>query len=176
MTLEEFVESGFVPESHNGQLARILGRNMLPDVRQNYDSSIVAEAKESLEHSFTFAGITERFDKSMLLIAMAMGWDDVFYRSQGVNTQRPKSEQLTNRQTLLIEQCNQMDLKIYDFAVSLLNRRVQEIVGFERLLVNFCEANRRNHDLIKGINMLSHHKNLLREDQKDAALSVSNIE
>jgi hypothetical protein len=73
-------------------------------------------AKENLEHHFLIAGLTERFDETVVLLSLLMGWRTLAYQAHNQGTQRtntPRSEQYNEP---LAWQMNALDLKLYEFA------------------------------------------------------------
>lgn len=78
MSLEEYLESGFTGQAGDGQ-TRLLSGSHLPGRpgvagREPLDESDLQRALENIDRHFVFAGIQERFEESLLLMARSLGW------------------------------------------------------------------------------------------------------
>jgi hypothetical protein len=78
------------------------------------------EAKASLR-DFTFVGIQERFDESIVLLQRTLGLGLVPYISSHVSIEgaRPSVEDIPGEQRALIAEHNRLDSELYRFAVEL---------------------------------------------------------
>ena len=57
--------------------------------RSTRHSSVLREAKKNLRRHFSFVGISERFDETLLLLGRTLGWRHVYYRPKLVNKNKP---------------------------------------------------------------------------------------
>jgi hypothetical protein len=118
MSFEEFVTSGIdAVEVENGQTRQLSG------IADAVPGHIMLEAAiRHLEESFTVAGITERFDESLLLLRGALRWPLRFYRI--TNASGVAQGDISPEGRRLVEARNDLDLQLYDAAVELFERRL----------------------------------------------------
>src|SRR5438876_241275 len=85
MTLRDFVESGISRELDNGQCAWLGWSVDLVARGDRTSPELLARAKRHLEEWFVIAGITERFDETLLLLKDRLGWTrSIYYREENV--------------------------------------------------------------------------------------------
>ena len=104
------------------------------------------EAKANLRE-FTFVGIQERFEESLVLLQRKLGLGFVPYWDRHVNTSRPAVEEVSDADRALIEEYNQLDIELYRFASELFEEDVAAAGeglarDVERLRVVASDANR----------------------------------
>jgi len=104
-----------------------------------------AEAINSIDKEFVFFGLVERFDESLLLFRQAMkslGQNvDIRYESQNTGQRLDASKQLSRSTYDQIALDNNTDFELYDAAVKIFDKRVQNYSGdFERDLYYFRKA------------------------------------
>ncbi|HYX84818.1 MAG TPA: hypothetical protein VE777_07595 [Gaiellales bacterium] len=138
MSLEEYVESGLALEMDNSQTRAIAGDIGTPF--GECTAEMLELAKRHLDEHFSWVGLTERFDESLLLLRRTLEWRDVRYVS--VNVARSRSE-LTPAQRELIERRNRLDLELYEHAGRLFDARIAAEPGFADELRRFRRANSR---------------------------------
>ncbi len=118
MSFEEFVTSGIdaveVENGHTRQLSGIADAVPGP--------AMLEAAIQHLEESFTVAGITERFDESLLLLRGALRWPVRFYRT--TNASGVAGADISPEARRLVEARNVLDVQLYDAAVELFERRL----------------------------------------------------
>ncbi|WP_175966642.1 sulfotransferase family 2 domain-containing protein [Burkholderia sp. BCC0322] len=132
MSLCEFVSSDNLVISDSAQ--NMMTRYLAPSVewkkeRGYYDAALVEEAKRNLVEYFHFFGLTEQFDRSLLILAHTLGirpWE----RSEALLTNRnPKKASfnsgynITPDEADVLRDFNLMDIELYEFAVKEFNRR-----------------------------------------------------
>ena len=71
MTLHEYVTSGIAGELENGQTALLAG---FEQGAPSDDATILDRALANIEASFMAVGMTEDFDRSVVLFKLALGW------------------------------------------------------------------------------------------------------
>jgi hypothetical protein len=76
------------------------------------DRASLERAKFNLLRDFTFCGLTERFDESVLILARRLGWLSVFYLTKNVSTDRVVPDDLRQRTRANLE----LDEELYAFA------------------------------------------------------------
>jgi hypothetical protein len=112
-SIEEALESGLPPLTNLA--TRLLCRD--PSPSRDLPPKALDDAKENLR-AFEFVGIQERLAESMLLLQRALGLDLVAYEEQ-LDDSDTVVEEISNEQRALIEECNQLDLELYTFALGL---------------------------------------------------------
>ncbi|KVA35636.1 capsular biosynthesis protein [Burkholderia cepacia] len=141
MSLCEFVSSDnlVISDSAQNMMTRYLApRAEWKKERGYYDAALVAEAKRNLVEYFHFFGLTEQFDRSLLILAHTLGirpWE----RSETLLTNRnPKKTSFSSGYNTTVEEAgilrdyNLMDIELYEFAVKEFNRRFD--MSYQRLV------------------------------------------
>ena len=109
LSLQDFVVSDLAAEFHNQQTQMVAGMDRPAD-----DPEALVRAKKNLTGCVALAGITERFDESLLLCRSLFGWKHVFYHRANVNRRRPHLEDISRATIASIEQRNTLDLELYE--------------------------------------------------------------
>lgn len=112
MSLGETVESGVIPMLDNGQ-TRVLGEwwgeygTCPPEAADR--------AMENIDSHVAMAGLTERYDESLLLMARTFGWPwwSMLYVRRNVAPNRPPAAEIPRDVLSRIEELNQVDLDLY---------------------------------------------------------------
>ena len=112
MDIHSFATSDLTSEIDNDQVRRISGS----DAEVLADSDL-ARAVENLEHSFSFVGICEEYDRSLVLLSRQFpGWD-IRYVVKNVSRKEPVSSQQAYDKTLdQIRSRNSLDSELYKYA------------------------------------------------------------
>ncbi len=103
-TLDTFLQTGAFS---NFMTKRIAG---------DYD---VSAAKRALSETFSFVGLTERFDESLVLMKTALGMEDldIRYERRNANTVDAGGETQLDEGTLgRVRENNALDIELYEFA------------------------------------------------------------
>jgi Galactose-3-O-sulfotransferase len=121
LTLEEF----FLQKHEHNLQSRILAgpnsRELFPSV---CNAASLAAAKENLARHFIVVGLTERFDETLALLKVLLGWKVKRYRSFRVADNRI-SKQLVEPATLaLIHEWERFDIALYSYASSLFEKAI----------------------------------------------------
>lgn len=101
---------------------------------------MLAAAKENLDRRFAAVGVAERFDESLVLLRLRLGWKAVLYRRRRVNEARPGQSTLASEEMDAIMRHNELDRELYEYAVQRLDREIDllgsrfqiELAAFER--------------------------------------------
>jgi len=84
----------------------------------------VKSAKFNLKHVFAATGITEQFDESLKLFKSVLGWNRIpEYTNKNITKKRPPLSEIPRKTIDLIEEYNQADLELYNYAKYLFNKR-----------------------------------------------------
>jgi hypothetical protein len=121
MSLEEYAERAPAPELRNGQTRMVVGLTGATPL----PPEALEIAKEHLTRHFAVAGLTERFDESLLLMQKRFGWRNVLYVRRKVSPNRPPERVISpaSRQAILAN--NSLDAALHQFAGEQLERLVQ---------------------------------------------------
>jgi hypothetical protein len=139
-TLEDFVAEFSCREIDNDQTRRIAGVEP-PFGRCTVQT--LERAKRNVRERFAFAGTTDRFDESMIVLKGLLGWKHVFYLPELVNDARPQRDALPARTIDLISEHNHHDLELYNYAAALLEKRIALLGNsFAAEVEHFRDANR----------------------------------
>lgn len=108
------------------------------------DEADFARAKENLDRSFIVAGLTERFDETLAMFQLKLGWPLRGYTRENVNVAKPKSSILTADELKEIRSCHEMDCEIYESVSKRFAAQVEEEGEAFRLQVkNLGKASKR---------------------------------
>jgi hypothetical protein len=140
LTLEEYVSSGVLTEMDNGQVRLLSGHD--DDIPfGECTSDLLDQAKRNLLDHFLVAGLTERFDESLLLMRRRLGWTTLpFYRRENVAARRTRVDELAASTIALINRHNELDRALYQWAAERLQRALNE-EGLQGQLALFRRMN-----------------------------------
>ena len=122
-SLEEFVSSGALLETDNGQTRRLSG--LRPSFGQ-CSAEMLERAKENVRAYFSVVGLSERFDESLLLMKRLFGWTSIFYLREKATRRRPNKADLPDRVIRTVLEYNQLDRQLYRFAGELLDQALAD--------------------------------------------------
>jgi Sulfotransferase family len=106
-------------------------------------TDILEIAKKNLQDHFTVVGLSERFDESLLLFRKRLGWRNIYYVKQNVTKGRPAKELLPPATVRLIEQHNELDMALYEYARQRFEESIkEEEAEFKNELSRFQRNNR----------------------------------
>ena len=112
-------------EVDNGMTRRISGFS--PPIGQ-CSQAMLSRAKANLEESFTFVGLAERFDESLVLMSRLLGWPEVpLYYPMNVNTRSADRVELDPAAAELVRSHNALDVELYRFATELFAAQISQI-------------------------------------------------
>lgn len=140
ISLHEFASSFPLLELENDQTRRIAG------VPGPCTSADLERAKERLVNDFTFVGLTERFDESVVLLKRRLGWrKPLQYYPENVSADlRMPPAPLDAGTVAVIHERNAYDLELHAFARELFDQaRAKELAsGFDEEVAAFRRHNR----------------------------------
>jgi len=119
VSLDKFLLETKLHELDNGQLRVIVGgstdyfTNRTP--RGECSEQMLQTAQRHIEESFCVAGVTERFDETVLLLGKTLGWKSCRYlrRNKGRTTAERKTLDPVVRAE--VQQRNELDYRLYDW-------------------------------------------------------------
>jgi hypothetical protein len=154
--LREYLTSGKSDELNNGQVRLISGvGDSVPFGECTPD--LLRKAQHNLEEHFSFVGLSERFDESLLLLRNMFGWKIPFYTRKNVTKKQVLKRNITQETLDIIKSYNQLDLQLYEYAKQRFQQELEaqppsfkeEIQRFKRWNKNYnklCFIKRQNID------------------------------
>jgi hypothetical protein len=136
--LRDYIESGIVSESRNGQAYMLVGSQAMKQ-----GENVAELAKEILREKFAIVGTAERFDESLLVMKAVLGWKIPFYISLNVTRNKPKRSQIDPATLALIEKYNQIDFELYELADQMLDELLKKHVPFAKVQLFFFRLGNR---------------------------------
>lgn len=91
------------------------------------DKDCFKEALKNIDQRFEFVGVTEDFEKSLLLLAKKMKWRLPNYRSRNKNKQSSLADELRNEFGKEVLERNAWDQKLYEHAKNRLDQETQKL-------------------------------------------------
>lgn len=150
MGLADVIRSGIMPMLDNGQTRVLSG--WWGEVGE-CPPEAADEAMENIDRHVAVAGVTERFDESLLLMGRELGWSwpKMLYVSRNVSRDRPRAEDLPEETVDLIREHNRVDTELY----RRVQKRFEEAVAglgtpFSLAAATFRGANRA-YGRVKGL-------------------------
>jgi len=89
-----------------------------------FTAEIFEIAKENLLRHFCVVGLSERFEESLALMKLRLGWKLQRYSSFNVSRTRPRKADVPRSILDLIEERNSFDISLYDYAARLFQTAV----------------------------------------------------
>lgn len=139
-TLASYVTSGSALEADNSQVRAISGDLDTPFGGCSPD--MLERAKRNIEEHFSFVGMTERFDESLILLRRTFGWKPPYYVAANV-TPSSRKEAVPASTRAVIEEMNALDRQLYDWADERFAAAIASSPGFDEELGRFRRRNRR---------------------------------
>lgn len=135
MSLKDVLYNEMTPDLDNGQTRLLSG--VWNDVPCGYCSADMLErAKRNIQDHFAVVGLVGEFDKTLILLMRVFGWKwrNSLCVKANVAPTRPHKEDLSQGALDVIEQYNELDLELYDFAQAVFEERIGQ---FEHLTLQF---------------------------------------
>lgn len=116
MSLADFASAGLSGEMDNGQVRLLSGHDQ--DIPCGHcTADLLDTAKRNIEQHFAVAGLTERFDESLVLMGIELGWNwTPYYLNRNVTKDKPVAKQIDPFALKSIEQANPLDFELYGWA------------------------------------------------------------
>jgi len=173
ITLADFVSSGISPQTDNCQTRFLSGE--LPGFGQ-CTGEMLEKAKNNLREHFIVAGLTERFDESVLLMQKALKWTTPCYVKQNISSQRSQKEEIDQATLETILRFNELDTELYNFAQELLEGQIeQQGAGFEKELEEFRTAIRLFEEKSRKWRSIKKGLSISRNIKRFVKLKISNL-
>lgn len=139
-SLEDYIKDGDIYYGNNPLVKAFLN---IRDPKVLVDEILFKKATKILTDKYTFIGLTEAFDESLVLLdsLYKMNIKGYVKRNVGTNYDRDK---LDPNLIDLFNKHNPFDVKFYEFAEKLFWNKISSLgIGFESDLVTFKERNKR---------------------------------
>lgn len=142
MNVKEFACSGIDLLTDNGQTRLISGIWDKVDFGKCTTEHLQL-AKHNLKTHFSMVGLTEEFDKTLILLKRAFGWKLPLYYKRNVGENRPPNSEIQEDDRRIIESMNTLDIELYRYT----KERFEELISqqgesFGRELKKFQLLNR----------------------------------
>jgi hypothetical protein len=140
LSIEEYIRGGVSLEMDNSQTRAIAGDLSTPFGACT--DQMLDRAKRNLEERFAVAGLTERFDETLILMSKVFGWSRLHYVRANVAPQRDHVE-ITDEARALIAEHNRLDDELYAFATERFDDALLPYPSFADDVAHFKRANAR---------------------------------
>jgi hypothetical protein len=84
---------------------------------------MLEQAKENLRKRMTMFGLAERFDESLVLVKRRLGFANILYEDQRVNSERPRGDSIPEELRQAAERGNRYDRELYEYARKLFDEQ-----------------------------------------------------
>ena len=123
VSLKEFVESCGRQEPNNDQTRLLAGPGH--SARFGICSDEMLDiAKRNLAEYFSVVGVTEEFDRSLILMKRILGWSTPFYTKQNVSQHHLRKVNIPLETLRVIQAYNELDIELYSYARKLFRKQV----------------------------------------------------
>jgi hypothetical protein len=132
LSLKDYLLSGYTKELNDGQTRMLIGAGGYhKDEFSKYDIAygkteewMLNEAKQNIEHHFSFVGIQEHFKESMILMKGKLNWRHNVKVKSINKSKRIKISDIDTETIDIIKHYNQLDIQLYEWS---LNRFHEEL-------------------------------------------------
>ena len=113
MGLEEYITSGILKDVDNGQVRTL---SKMDCAYGDCSPEMLQKAKDNVEKYFPVIGITEDFDRFLILAKKMLKLRSfLFYKRQNITSKKPKILNFSSATIKTIEKYNQLDIELYEF-------------------------------------------------------------
>ena len=142
LSLLDYVRSGLTPELDNAQVKQLSGEfvGYGECTREHLE-----RAKRNVTEQFVVAGLSERFDETLMLLKRRLHWSDPYYVRENVTPNRPCRDSIDAATRHAIEEVNALDMELWEFVRARLEQQVAECGdAFVHELAAFRRRNARH--------------------------------
>lgn len=139
--LGSYVRSGISLEMDNSQTRAFAGDTTTPF--GGCTPAMFERAKANLADAFEVAGLTERYDESLVLMQRAFGWRKLRYVSVNIDPGRADRDPVSEEDLRAIREQNAFDLELYAWATARFDETLRSWPGFDEALAEFRAKNER---------------------------------
>lgn len=127
MSLYDFVTKIDSHDVNNGQIRLLSG---IDDTEEN----MLAKALENIENHFSFVGLTEKYDESLILLKKMYNWSTPYYKTVNKTKNRTKFEELDSKTIKALQEYNKGDRLLYDKIKKELENKIYNLSDMESQL------------------------------------------
>lgn len=149
MSFADYIRSGMSFEMDNSQTRAIAG-----DLSTSYGEctdAMLERAKQNLDESFSVAGLTERFEETLILLQKTFGWSHLHFVRANVSPQGQPVD-ITDEARSLIDEHNRLDNALYAHVCERFEEALGSHPSFEHDLARF----RRTNAVYRPLGVLTH--------------------
>lgn len=107
LSFHQFIEQMDAGDIHNAQVRWISG------LEHGTEEEMLETALKNIEKHFSFVGILEQYDVSLLMLSKIYGWGIPYYKQKNKGTYNVGKKTIEKRTLDLIAEKNVVDLKLY---------------------------------------------------------------
>lgn len=107
LSFHEFIEQVDAGDLHNAQVRWISG------LEHGTEEEMLNQALLNIKKHFSFVGLLEQYDASLILLSKIYGWGTPHYKQKNTGSYKSKKNNIEQRTLDLITQKNKADLKLY---------------------------------------------------------------
>jgi hypothetical protein len=136
MSLATFVKSDAAKGINNWQARCLAG---VPWSASEWGPEVLDRAKRNVERHFAVVGLTERFPETIALLGRLYGWRRLYYATLNISSSRASC---TDEDRQLILERNDLDQKLYEFAITKFNEQLARFSNIDADLGRLRRQNR----------------------------------
>jgi hypothetical protein len=141
LSLEQFLDQIETIEFDNFSVRCLAGAVAVPVGQCAPD--LLESAKQNLRQHFSMAGLTERFDETVILLRRAFGWRIPLYLRRNITPNRKAKDQIEPHLIHRLEAMNELDIALYQYVQAEFNEQIRrQGASFQRELHLFQRLNR----------------------------------
>jgi len=144
ISLKEFIlNDEYFTQVYNSQTKLIAGVAICA-LKEKITEQTFITAKENLDKYFLVAGLTERFDETILMMKKELNWSYPVFVKQNITKKSDKKAVITEELKQLIIERNEYDIKLYNYVTEKFNERIETNKEFmEKEMAKFKLKNKR---------------------------------
>ena len=150
LSLKEYLKCEHIINIDNGQTRFIAGNRNV--AYGEASDEMLEQAIRNLTDVFSFIGITEKFNESVVIANRLFSWNKYYYKSENVSQNKIKMSiaELDEETIELLKKRNNLDMKLYEYALTFHERAKQETSFFEFWLL-YLKVNSMLYNIIHPV-------------------------
>ncbi len=142
LALSDYLQLGF-GERDNWQTRMLAGAAATSAASDACDREIFEQAKRNLTTRFAVAGLTERFEESVVMLQRRFGWGLPYHVKENVGANRFDRTHVPDEVMEVIQRQTRWDRELYAFAARFEEQCAQEGAGFSDAVRRLRQTNAR---------------------------------
>lgn len=137
--IENLLQSRISYQIDNGYVRCLAGRNGVPITfaqKEFIDKEDYIKAKENLKNYFSVIGITEKFNKMMLILNKKTDIKNILYVRK--NESKGEKKQVSRKDAESISRSNEFDIQLYEYANDLMEAQFEKL-GLQNEIDTYAE-------------------------------------